>query len=232
MCTCTIRREVQVYKCNYRNPHKIDGPELRQFGSIFSQLHCRTSNDMVLWKETCIVRFREAEYTQEDVQNSWYNDNELASFKAERLQMKRLVKEFGSAECLEKAMGDLYTCRGLEKFVSKSQKSKRKDNIQGALQAVLTIQQEFRVRSIPNTDKAICAAYRMISKECQKEANIMAFLTMAKDQHAEQLEATVVRPSKLAIATTKMDRMRSKSPPPLHSRSRVSTTNVVMPKRL
>ena len=136
---------------------------------------------MVSWEEKCTVRFRKTEYTAEDIRNAWYNDAEINSFKDERKIIRQLVKSMGSIEAVEKTMGGALTCQGLEKYVSKSKTLKRKERIQRALHVVCVIQEDAFVARNFSPEEAIAAAYKQVTRECQKEANLRALLNLAKN---------------------------------------------------
>lgn len=135
---------------------------------------------MVSFESKCRLRFRDTEYTSEDVANAWYTEKDIIAFKDERKVIKQLVKSLGSVEMVEKTMGDSVTCQGLEKYISKSKTLNRKERIQKALHAVYKTQQEELLARNMSPEEAIAKAYQKATKGCQKEANIRALVNMAK----------------------------------------------------
>ena len=156
---------------------------------------------MVCWGEKCIVRFRNTDYTADDIQNAWYSEAEINSFKDERKIIRQLVKSMGSIEAVEKTMGGALTCQGLEKYVSKSKTLKRKERIQRALHAVCVTQEDAFLARNFNPEEAIAAAYKQVTRECQKEANLRALLNLAKNAKEQDDESTaVLSPAKTPTA--------------------------------
>ena len=136
---------------------------------------------MVSWNEKCIVRFREFEYDAKDVEQAWYSEDEIHCFKEERKQIKKLVKRFASLEVYERTLGNLHSCRGLEKYISHTKAAHRKEQIELAFHLVHTAQASLRENQnrSKNADELISQAYQKVTKNCEKEALARGLLYMA-----------------------------------------------------
>ncbi len=140
---------------------------------------------MVQWKETCIVRHIETSYSQEDLEQAWYSETDIQGFKEERKQIKKLAKRFATMELFERTMGDFHSCRGLEKYISRSKAIQRKERIQMAFDVVCSAQADQRARQRLNADEVIAKEYRRVTEACQKEAIARALVYMAWNNQSE-----------------------------------------------
>lgn len=145
---------------------------------------------MVQWNETCIVRYREIPYNQHDVEQAWYTEDDISSFKEERRQIKKLVRRFSTLELFERTMGDLHSCRGLEKYISRSKMVQRKERIQTAFDVVCLAQADKRLMESPNAHERIAKEYRKVTERCQKEAVARALVYLAWNNQRDVSELT------------------------------------------
>ena len=154
---------------------------------------------MVSWNEKCIVRFREFEYDDTDVEQAWYSDAEINDFKEERKQIKNLVKRFASLEVYERTMGDLHSSRGLEKYISRTKAAQRKEQIVLGFHLVCSAQANQRLNPSKNADEVISLAYQKVTKNCAKEALARALLYMAwnNDTAGEQFRSNSSKENEL-----------------------------------
>jgi hypothetical protein len=149
-------------------------------------------------------------YDDKDVEQAWYSEDEIQSFKEERKQIKKLVKKFSSLEVYERTMGNLHSCRGLEKYVSHTKAAQRKEHILMAIQLVQSAQADQRRNPVPSTnaDEIISQAYQKVTKNCEKEAIARALLYMAwnNDNGADDCRKATAELIKTPESAIQLDR--------------------------
>jgi copper oxidase (laccase) domain-containing protein len=128
-----------------------------------------TTKKAVRWYPRCNVRFIGIP-DEEEKMNTWYQQDDILSFKEELGCIKQLVNKHGieSVEAMDKV-----SCRGLEQFFSGRRNLERQKKRQQALGIVLATQRSQRHSGF-NKPEDIAEYYRIISTQCQLEANICA----------------------------------------------------------
>ena len=140
---------------------------------------------MVQWNESVLLRLREINYTREDFDAAWYSQEDILRFKAERKDIKSLVKRFQSLELFEKTIGDHHSSYGLEKYLDHNRCLQRRDIIRECWDTVLRIQDEQLDN--PNIHDVIAKAYGTLSDSNQKEAIARALLYMFRSNLAPEM---------------------------------------------
>jgi heterodisulfide reductase subunit B len=128
-----------------------------------------TTKKAVRWYPRCKVRFTSIP-DEEEKMNKWYQQDDILSFTKERDCIKQLVNKHGieSVEAMDKV-----SCRGLEHLLSERLNLERQKRRQQALGIVLATQRSQRDCGF-NKPEEIAEYYRMISTQCQLDANTCA----------------------------------------------------------
>lgn len=148
---------------------------------------------MVQWNESVMVRLRDVNYTEEDLKAAWYSEDDIRRCKVERKEIKHLARRFASIELFETTMGDVHSCHGLERHLSRTKEIQRRETIRACWNVVLTLQHQHRKDASAAagiTDEVIAKAYRMCTQADKREAIARALLYMARSNQITAAVAT------------------------------------------
>ena len=137
--------------------------------NVFSGKNAKKITKRVQWKQSCKLRYFEMP-TIEDINNSWYDEDDYSNFKAERKMARELVTELG-----EEAIEDFgrVTCRGIEHILSKPRADEIETNRTEGLKAVCVLQRQLRLHALEDP-KMIAEAYSEVSRRAHIAAHTRA----------------------------------------------------------
>lgn len=157
----------------------------------------------VSWKTTVIVRVREA-YTSKDKRRAWCSEDDLARFREDRQLTRQFGKQYKSIWAMEDAMGDIVTYRGLERYWSAKELTRRRERIVLSKSRVLETQEDLVGQSCPDyCQDRIAQEYSKVTQHAGKEAVTRALVYLAEDHSNDLHQASLATQREGAGSATK-----------------------------